>query len=282
LKIGFIGQGWIGKNYADDFEARGFEVVRYALEPEYLGNLPAIAECSIVLVAVPTPTTRAGFDLSAVRSALASVKGDSTVVIKSTMLPGSTELLQSEFPWLYVFHSPEFLTEATAAYDAAHPRRNIIGTPRPQDLEFAIRAHEIQSVLPFAPFNSVIPAAAAELIKYAGNCFLYTKVIFTNILFDLAASLGVEWSQIADALGADPRIGSTHLEPNHASGRGAGGHCFIKDFAAFRRFYFDHVPDDCDGQDVLEAIECKNVGLLTDSNKDLELLKAVYSTKTKK
>ena len=54
--IGFIGQGWIGKNYADDFEERGFEVVRYGLEPEFAENKDRIKDCDIVFVAVPTPT----------------------------------------------------------------------------------------------------------------------------------------------------------------------------------------------------------------------------------
>ena len=56
-KIGFIGQGFIGKNYADDFERRGFEVIRYALEEPYRANKEKIRECDIVFIAVPTPTT---------------------------------------------------------------------------------------------------------------------------------------------------------------------------------------------------------------------------------
>jgi len=54
-KIGFIGQGWIGKNYADDFEKRGYEIVRYALESPYIDNKEKIKECDIVFIAVPTP-----------------------------------------------------------------------------------------------------------------------------------------------------------------------------------------------------------------------------------
>ena len=69
-QIGFIGQGWIGKNYADDFEARGYMVVRYGQEPEYAGNKEKIAECDIVFIAVPTPTTPHGFDDSILREVL--------------------------------------------------------------------------------------------------------------------------------------------------------------------------------------------------------------------
>ena len=56
MKIGFIGQGFIGKNYANDFENRGFEVVRYALENGYHVNKNGISDCDITFVAVPTPT----------------------------------------------------------------------------------------------------------------------------------------------------------------------------------------------------------------------------------
>ena len=72
-RIGFIGQGWIGKNYADDFERRGYHTVRYALEPQYVGNKEKIKDCDIVFIAVPTPTTPAGFDSSIVEGALSLV-----------------------------------------------------------------------------------------------------------------------------------------------------------------------------------------------------------------
>ena len=275
MTIGFIGQGWIGRNYADDFEKRGFDVVRYGLEPEYSENLELLEQCSIVFVAVPTPTTAAaGFDLSIVRSVLALVAKHSTVVIKSTMLPGSTELLQSDFPWLYIFHSPEFLTEATAAHDASHPKRNIVGTPK-MDPEWLDRTRTIHGILPWAPFTATLPSAAAELVKYAGNALLFTKVVFVNLLYDLAQQLGLEWHQIAGCLAADPRLGWTHLEPVHASGRGAGGHCFIKDFSALSDFYCAHVGDS-GGMRVLFALAEKNIALLQESGKDLDILKGVY------
>jgi UDP-glucose 6-dehydrogenase len=115
-KIGFIGQGFIGKNYADDFERRGFSVVRYALEQPFVQNKDRIKECDIVFIAVPTPTTPEGYDDSIVRSAVALARDGATVVIKSTLLPGTTESIQKSFPKKYVMHSPEFL-RVTQAFD---------------------------------------------------------------------------------------------------------------------------------------------------------------------
>jgi UDPglucose 6-dehydrogenase len=278
--IGFIGQGWIGKNYADDFEARGFNVVRYGLESEYAGNKEAIRGCTIVFIAVPTPTTPEGFDSSALRSSLPLLGKGSIAVLKSTMLPGTTEELQELFPDILVLNSPEFLREANAACDAAHPGRNIIGIPRKEE-QYKAAAEKVLSVLPQAPYSKIMSARAAELTKYAGNVFLAMKVVYANILYDFADTLDVEYEDVRDALGADPRIGYSHLQPIDASGhsdksgRGAGGHCFIKDLEAFRRLH-DSVRSDSEGSEVLNALIKKNNRLLLDSGKDLDLLEATY------
>ena len=98
MKIGFIGQGWVGKNLANDMEARGFDVVRYALEEPYTHNGGDIKDCDIVFIAVPTPTTPQGFDDSVLRQAVKLVGSQKTAVIKSTVLPGTTESIQKENP----------------------------------------------------------------------------------------------------------------------------------------------------------------------------------------
>ena len=112
-RIGFIGQGWIGRNYADCIESRGFDVIRYSLEAPYIGNRQRIKDCRIVFVAVPTPTTPSGFDFSLVVAALENIGSGSIAVVKSTILPGTTEKLQRLFPDILVMHSPEFLGERT-------------------------------------------------------------------------------------------------------------------------------------------------------------------------
>ncbi|MFA6171787.1 MAG: hypothetical protein WC715_05070 [Patescibacteria group bacterium] len=296
--IGFIGQGWIGKNYADDFEKRGFQVVRYAMEEPYVQNKEKIKDCDIVFIAVPTPTTPQGFDSSILRSVVKLAGEGKSVVIKSTLLPGTTESIQEENPGKFIFHSPEFLTESTAAYDAAHPFRNIIGSPVQND-EYTEKAKEALAVLPKAPYELVCTAKEAELIKYGGNCWFYFKVIYINLLYDLAEKLGCRWEAVRDAMAADPRIGSNHLNPIHKSGesggearpglayndvhmvpvhkagRGAGGHCFIKDFAAFREMYSKMVGDPL-GMEVIKSLEEKNLDLLIKTCKDLDLVKGVY------
>lgn len=278
--VGFIGQGWIGKNYADDFERRGYICVRYALEAPYNENKEKIAECDIVFIAVPTPTKLTGFDDSIVRGVLSLVGKGKTAVIKSTLIPGTTQKLQDAFPDIIVLHSPEFLREKHAAEDAAHPDRNLVGMPI-DDAAHRAAADAVLAVLPSAPFSNVMSARAAELTKYAGNVFLAMKVVYVNLLYDLAEKLGAPYEEIKDAVGADPRIGPSHMMPVDASGhtdtagRGAGGDCFIKDVEAFRRLYKEATGDE-KGAELLASLVRKNNELLVASGKDLDLLKGVY------
>ena len=273
-KIGFIGQGWIGRHYADEFESRMYDVIRYALEEPYVQNREYIPECEVVFIAVPTPTTKEGFDASIIRESLSLVGKGKTAVIKSTLLPGTTEKLQNEFPDIFVLHSPEFLVEATAARDAAKPQRNLVGIPIDTP-EYRQKAVAVLRILPEAPYQKVMKAKDAELVKYAGNCFLYTKVMFMNMLHDMVEHAGGEWKAMHEAMINDPRIGESHTQVVHKSGRGAGGHCLIKDFEAFRLMYKEQVPDDY-GDEVLLSMVKMNNNLLVSSDKDLDLLKGVY------
>ena len=281
MKIGFIGQGFIGKSYADDFERRGFGVVRFALEEPYRQNKEKIKDCDIVFIAVPTPTTLKGFDYSIVRGALSLVGKGKVAVIKSTVLPGTTKELQKKFPHLFIMHSPEFLVLKQAAEDAARPLRNIVGISK-NTKAFRDKAKAVLKVLPKAPFESICSAEEAELIKYGGNFFLYLKVLYANVMYEVAEGVGADYEKIRDAMAADPRIGSSHLAVMHDSGhkgakrgRGAGGVCFIKDVAAFSDFYKQHTNDRYGAAFMHAAIE-KNLDLLISTHKDLDLVEGVY------
>ena len=273
--LGFIGQGYVGKSYADEFESRGFSVVRYSQEEPYRENGEKIKGADIVFIAVPTPTKPEGFDLSIIRAVLPLVGEGKVAVIKSTLLPGTTHALSEEFPSIRIVHSPEFLSEKTAHVDAQNPRRNIVGIPS-RTSEYEDIAKKILSILPPAPFELVCGAREAELIKYANNTFLYSKVVFMNVLFDLAMAHGCIWEDIRNAMAHEPWIGDMHIDPVHKSGRGAGGACFIKDFAAFKGHYETLMGHDTLGTALLAAIEKKNIALLQETGKDENILRGVY------
>lgn len=274
MTIGFVGQGFIGKNYADDFEHRGFSVTRYALEEPYVKNKEKIKACDIVFIAVPTPTTPEGFSAKIVAEAVSLVGKGAIAVIKSTIIPGTTMSLQKVHPDKIVLYSPEFLSEATAAHDAAHPFSNIVGIPEDSE-NHRSAAESMQSILPKAPFSLTCTSTEAELIKYSHNLNGYFQIILSNLLYDLAQKEGARWEVIQEALEADPLISNRYLKPVHKSGRGAGGNCFIKDFAAFTAFYREKVGDER-GMRVLESLAQKNTDLLLQSGKDIDLLRGVY------
>ncbi len=274
MKIGFIGQGFIGKAYADDFESRKYEVVRYAKEEPYSKNKEGIKSCDIVFIAVPTPTTRDGFDFSMIQEVLLHVGEGKIAVIKSIVLPGTTDFLQEKFPNLFILHSPEFLVAKTAKQDAVSPKRNIVG----YSFSSQEKAEEVLTVLPFAPYSRIMPAKEAEMAKYMGNIFLAQKVIFANTIYDLCQAVGADYDTVREAVGYDQRITASHLDVRQADGRGAGGHCFIKDLAVFSQFYASTLPGDESGKAVFRSLEAKNKDLLILTKKDINILKDVYGS----
>jgi len=275
MKIGFIGQGYVGKNYADDFDSRGYEVVRYSLEQPFITNKDQISTCDVVFIAVPTPSTPDGFDISIVREALSFLKKDTIAVIKSTILPGSTEQLQTEFPDVIILFSPEFLSVATAAWDVANPFCNIIGLPIKTDKHINAAMTLIELLRPSMK-SMICSSVEAELIKYSHNVSGYMQILTFNLIYDIAQHYGADWSIIEQGIRSDPYISNKYSNPTHKGGRGAGGLCFIKDMAAFAKHY-ETVVGNQSGIELLRAAQQMNIELLENSNKDLELLKSVYN-----
>ncbi len=281
--VGFIGQGFIGKNMADDFEARGYKIVRYDNEG-YKANKDLIKTCDFVFVAVPTPSTPKGFDASILREVLRLVGDGKTAVIKSTIKIGTTEKFQKLYPKKYILHSPEFLTEKNAVRDTKFPPRNIIGYTK----KSKVKAAEVLKLLPKSPHNFLVNSREAELVKYMGNNFLFLKVIFANVVYNLAKRNKVNYDIVADIVGHDSRIGHSHLAVTHQSGpktkmgRGAGGHCFLKDMSAFVEMFREAKLKSKEDRIALEflnqAVKLNNQ-LLLDTGKDLDLLKGVYRIK---
>ena len=275
MKIGFIGQGFVGKNIANDIELRGHTTVRYALEAEYALNKELLKECDIIFVAVPTPTTPNGFDYSIIEKNLSLLRDGSIVVIKSTLLPGTTRKLQDAFPNLVILFSPEFLCEATASHDAAHPIVNVVGV-FPDSAGHRTAGETVMRILPKSPHEFIIPTEAAELFKYIHNIHGFMRVIFSNLCYDLGGKMGVDWAHVEQIMNVDPMMSPYYNAPIHKSGRGAGGHCFIKDMAAFSLLYRELCTSDTSGVELLKLMEKKNLELLNATGKDKELVEGVY------
>ncbi|MDI6591327.1 MAG: hypothetical protein QME61_00060 [Patescibacteria group bacterium] len=233
-KVGIVGVGMVGGALRRYFEKKeGLELFLYD-KGKNLGSPEEVNQAEIVFICVPTPYLKngKGFDLSSVEEAMSILRGEKIVVMKSTVLPGTTEMLQKKYPQHKLLMNPEFLTEETADQDMCYPDRQIIGyTKKSYNV-----ARDVLQLLPLAPFERILPATEAEMVKYFGNTWFSVKVIFANQIYDLCQKLGIDYDRVVEAAAADKRIGRTHLNVWHKGYRGYGGKCLFKDMKAFIQF----------------------------------------------
>jgi len=198
----------------------------------------SVATADVVFIAVGTPSRRGDghADLSYVSAAAKELAGAlckyTVIATKSTVPVGTgdeieriirTERPNAEFA---VVSNPEFLREGAAIRDFKHPDRIVIGTDDPRASKMMDNLYR-PLYLNAAPIM-ITDRRSAELIKYAANAFLATKITFINEISDLAEKVGANIQDIARGVGLDKRIGSKFL---HA-GPGYGGSCFPKDTTA--------------------------------------------------
>jgi UDPglucose 6-dehydrogenase len=205
-----------------------------------------VREADAVFIAVGTPSRRGDghADLSyvyaAAREIAASLDGFTLVITKSTVPVGTGDeverIIREARPDadVCVVSNPEFLREGAAIRDFKHPDRIVVGTEDP-------RAQEVITELYRPLYLNAAPILytdrrTAELIKYAANAFLATKITFINEIADLCEKVGADVQQVARGIGLDNRIGGKFL---HA-GPGFGGSCFPKDSVALIKTGQDH------------------------------------------
>ncbi len=198
----------------------------------------AVETSLVVFIAVGTPPRGDGSaDLSAVEAVgqeIAShLNGYKVIVTKSTVPVGTGERLRQiigkrkpEGTSFDIASNPEFLREGSAVEDFFRPNRVVIGAESPQAI--AILKDLYRPLYLIETPILLTNIATAELIKYASNAFLATKISFINELANLCEPLGVDIHQVAKGMGLDGRIGSKFLHP----GPGFGGSCLPKDSQA--------------------------------------------------
>ena len=198
----------------------------------------AVEKAEAVFIAVGTPAggkegqADLRFVIAAAKEIAAAMKGFTVVVNKSTVPVGTGDAVERTIrtvnPGLdfAVVSNPEFLREGSAIYDFKHPDRIVVGTDDPRAAALMHEAYR-PLYLNAAPFLFTA-RRTAELIKYAANAFLATKVAFINEMADICEKAGADVKDVARGVGLDNRIGSKFL---HA-GPGFGGSCFPKDTLA--------------------------------------------------
>ena len=264
-RIAIIGTGMVGGALDRFFQIKGIHAGLFD-PPKGHADASVLDAADIIFIAVPTPyyLDGTGFDDSFLKAALSHVPvTGKTVVLKSTILPGTTERLQSEYPMHRILINPEFLTESRVDADMQRPQRQLLGTTaQSRDM-----AQEVMDLLPRAPFERIMSATAAEMAKCVTNSFYALKVAYANQLFDLCQKNGVDYEDLKVCIQAEPWMGGEmHWEVIHKGYRGYGGKCLPKDV----RMFVQHA--DAHGTDlsILKQAEAYNNDLIRSQGKDIQ------------
>jgi UDPglucose 6-dehydrogenase len=263
--VGVIGVGYVGLVSAACFADLGHDVVCRDINPQRIemlrrGDVPIyepgvdalldrnrerlhftldlaelLERCRIVFVCVDTPQMHSGdADLSRVERVIDELPRSGErflLVMKSTVPVGTGDRLHAELELRGMQHvgyasNPEFLREGRAVSDFMEPDRIVIGAYDPADTE-AVAALYANVDTPLIRTD----VASAEMIKYASNAFLATKISFINEIANVCEEVGADVSVVSEGMGLDERIGSHFLRP----GIGYGGSCFPKDVRALKQ-----------------------------------------------
>ena len=206
----------------------------------------AIRQALVVFIAVGTPSAPDGSaDLKYIREVAATIgrnlDGYKVIVTKSTVPVGTSQIINQIIEEerksgvaFDVVSNPEFLREGSAIEDFMRPNRVVIGTESDQAIAIL---KDLYSPLYLIETPFVITdVQTSEMIKYASNAFLATKVSFINEMANICEQVGADVHQVAKGMGLDGRIGSKFLHP----GPGFGGSCFPKDIRAIEKIGRDH------------------------------------------
>ena len=264
MKVGVIGNGFVGNSIYHTFTPQ-FEVRVYDKNPARSTHTleDVITHSDIVFMCLPTPMMKSGHnDLSYIMDSFEDINGvisseqiepsKLTFVIKSTVVPSTTERLASKYKLGIVF-SPEFLTERTAVTDSICSNHAIVGG-FPEDVNKVVALYKERFG---AGYNVLCTnSRTAEYIKYMRNAFFATKVTFMNEMFRIGANAQVDWEAAVDGFSMDGRIGHSHLDvPGHDGMYGYGGTCFPKDVSAITQYAKNSGFDPI----LLEAIQRANL-----------------------
>lgn len=228
FKIGIIGIGVLGDAVVSHYEENGYKTYCYD-KYKNIGSIEEVNQADVIFICVPTP--RGEYNSCGtfiVDEAISYVKGKKIIIIKSTVIPGTTDSLQTKYPQHRILFCPEFLTEKRAYKDFKNPKIKIVG----YTLKSEPICQDIYDFLPLTQFGAVMPASAAELFKYFRNSFLAIKNIFANQIYELCQATNIDYNFVKDCAEADPWIGPEHLDPWQDGYRGFNGKCLPKDTEA--------------------------------------------------
>ena len=235
--IGIIGQGFVGNEIYQKFK-NYFDVHTYDLDESKSNDTKEnVIHQQYLFLCLPTPmNTDGSCNVDIIERELENIDliADNhevvkTVVIKSTISPGTTEKWNKKYEALNIVFNPEFLTEANAVEDFNNQNRIILGGPRPATTELR---RLYSKVFPKAHIIKT-DSTHAEMVKYLTNSFLATKVSFANEIYQVCEKLNIDYDKVVEYATLDDRLGKSHWNvPGPDGDFGFGGHCLPKDLSA--------------------------------------------------
>lgn len=243
-KIGIIGRGFVGRAVENSFSylpELKTKLFIYDKNPSLSLNTlrETVNESEIIFLSIPTPSNKDGsLNIDSLNHLFNEIslcmENDGIILLRSTILPGTSKTFKKKFPNLNIVFNPEFLTEENANKDFANQSRIVLGG----DDKLTNKVSKFYQWR----FGRNIPILrtsfeTAEFIKYMSNCFLATKVSFMNEMKNIADVSNVDWKKAVEGFVLDPRIGSSHTKvPGPDKKVGFGGSCLPKDMQAFISF----------------------------------------------
>lgn len=231
MKIGIIGRGTVGSAVFEGLEYLGHAMSFF--DPKYEGStLADVLDTDVAFISVPTNQAPNGdcdttiVDRVVAELAQANYKG--LVSIKSTVIPGTTDRLRSQYPGLRMSMVPEFLRAKSALADFVYNHDLlVIGTYTREDADMLIEIHGS-----FPENVAKVSPTEAEVIKYFNNVHHAMSVTFANITYDVCNKLGANYMNVYKAITKRDCINPAYLMAN-PNMRGYGGHCLPKDTSAW-------------------------------------------------
>jgi nucleotide sugar dehydrogenase len=232
-KLGIVGCGFVGSAVAEGFKL-DVDLKIYDKFKAGFDSLEDVCNQDIIFFCVPTPMKSDGTqNLSIMIQAIESIASETAgkiLVIKSTVLPGTTMMFQKKYQNHHFVSNPEFLTARSARLDFINAARIIIGAY--DDITLSVMYDLYRKRFSHTPIYLCKPEEA-ELVKYMANCFFATKITYLNEFYDLCEYIGIDFDVVKEMWLADGRIGNSHHQvPGHDGDKGYGGTCFPKDMSA--------------------------------------------------
>lgn len=234
-KIGIIGFGFVGKAVVHGFCLHA-DLKIYDKFQDGLNTLEeTVNNSNIIFICVPTPMMDDGSqDLSAIHDVMENINKITNkkkiIIIKSTVIPGTTRRLANKYKNHSFVFNPEFLTERSAKLDFINTSRIVLGGSNGFALDSVEKMYRVRFT--HTPIFKT-SWEGAELVKYMNNCFFALKISYLNEIYEICDKIGLNYNELKDMFLADQRIGNSHCDvPGHDGQKGFGGKCFPKDVNA--------------------------------------------------